>query len=182
MHGDLRAVMKELGLYSMEDGTLAAGEMDAYDAAISLMDAWYTRLLTELYPDTAEEQGLRLWEQALALRGDGKTIPQRRNAIWEQERLRPGEFDNSGFLRKLEQASSEAALSAAGKVLTVSGINRTDLSELGRVAQVLLPNLSPMAELSLEGTGKSWSEWEALSHNWNLFDRTGLPWAFYDTI
>lgn len=182
MHGNMKAALMELGVYSMEPGTLAEGEAAAYEAAIAWVDNGLTQLLEELFPCTAKSYGLSLWEKALGLDGIGKSIAQRRAAVLEQESQLPGCFSGDLFQRQLLQASENARLVAKNNTLTVAGINRADFNELAALAKVILAHLSPMSEIALEGMGRSWQACDSLSHSWNFYDRAGLPWGFYDTI
>lgn len=182
MYGDLKSAMAALPLYSMAPGTLVSGEIAGYEAAIRMMDNWFTELLAELFPDTASGYGLALWEEALNLPCGAEGIQERRSRIRSSMEDVPGLFDTQKFNRQLSMLGLELSLTSQGRLLHIAGTQGSSLERLSRLAALLLPNLSPMAEVELEGDGRTWMEWEAGGHNWNYYDRLGLPAAFYETI
>lgn len=181
MYGNLKEAMKQLCVYNMEDGTLAAGEIAAYEVAIGMVNQRFESILKELIPMSAVSFGLGLWEKALGLWENG-TVTERRSRIRVLLKQRQGLFDSGNFLLRLGQLCPKAELRVQGDCIMLEGVNRQDLTELGRVADWLLPSISPMAEVALEGSGQNWNSWDALNHHYNFYDRRGLPCAFYETI
>lgn len=182
MHGDLKAAMGALNFYSMEEGTLAAGEIAAYERAIGRVDSYFSRLLAELFPETAEAYGLSLWERALGISSGGGMPRERRGKIIEKESREPGGFIGYLFLRQLAEICPSAGVAQNGAAVLLTGTDRGDFESLRRLAELVLPNLSPQADVALDGTGNSWNTWGARGSNWNFYDRNALPWGFYDTI
>lgn len=181
MNGRIKAAMQELGLYRMAAGGLAAGEVEAYESVVSMMEQWLQTMLKEILLMTAETYGLEYWEDALGIRGSGSVL-QRRLRIRETLCRRPGRFDGVDFLYRLEKINPSICLETEGKNLLVHDADRGNLDELSRLAALIVRELSPIAKVALDGTGQTWTFWEGVYKNWNYFDRVSLPWAFHDTV
>lgn len=78
---DLRNLLAPLGVYALRPDSCSGGELAALGVALDDMESELNRILREVFPETAENEGLLAWEAVLPGISPLRTEGSRRAAI-----------------------------------------------------------------------------------------------------
>ena len=87
-------VTRRLGVYDFERDPSVPAELYAYAAGIDGIAQLIDRSLAELFPETADEEGLRRFERLLRLMPEGD-LEQRRQSVYERLGRRRGAWSRA---------------------------------------------------------------------------------------
>ena len=164
----LKDLLRPLGIYDVDDG-LGAWELEALGQEL---DKLYDKLLFSehsLFPQTAGEEGLALYEYLLPFAPHSDTLQQRREAVCALLQLDGFGFSEGELNRTLAGCGIRAVVEETDTPMTVTvsfPYNRgepDDFSRLRRNIEQILPCHLDVVYMFVYAT---WAELEALFATW----------------
>jgi len=181
----LAALLRPLGVYRLEPGTLVWCELNSYAAGIALVAGALEETERELCIKTAQGYGLEMWEAAVF----GSAFPDlpaenRRRMLMAALSVQPDGWSLGALERALEGVGITASIREhpADERLSVAVESyhgrAADYSAILERLQRFLP---AHLEFSLEMGEFSWEDFDEREYPWDQWDQLDLDWERWET-
>ncbi|MDR2931791.1 MAG: YmfQ family protein [Oscillospiraceae bacterium] len=181
---NMQAALLSTGLYSLGEGSLVAAELDAYDAAFSIIEALLRDMEAQVFVQTATGDALAAHEKLVGL-GVRAGLPDesRRDLVCYRRSVAASDFTLQGMLRSMRAAGLDAAITehSPEERLTVQSNSFIDAFDGMDAVKARLSAMLP-AHLDWEfDTGVlTWDMFDAKDPNWDAWDAIDFSWDIFD--
>lgn len=174
----MRELLNATGGYRLTGGTDGDWELEAAGPQLDLLSEEIETLYGDLFVHGATDDCLNRWESWLRPQRSAASIEQRRKMLMQQMAVNPEKGTLSEYGSMLYAAGVQGRLTEndAGVVVCCGGPLGLTETEIKRELDALLPahldwKIEPVFEWStMEATGRSFAEWDALRLTWAELD------------
>ena len=166
-------------MLSVEKGSYTRAEMKAYSAGIELAAQRLEDILKNLFADTADLSGLAMF---LSLIGEKPAATQKESRRIITEAISAGRkvHTRSDFDKRLSSMGCSYSRSGNEIRLTFkSGFGRSVLETISKFIKDYAPSTSM---ISPTGSGRGFSEWDALEMHWFEIDNLNIPFTIAEKL
>ena len=139
----LRDLLRPLGVYDLAPSSFSGAQLEALGSALDEMWQHLQKVQAESIVMTAQDEGLRNWEQVFPKRSAAQTIRGRRAAIAAYSQVGGDSFTKEALDRCLAASGVQCRVEEAGGSLQVSfpGLmgEPEDLEKVRKIVEMLLP-------------------------------------------
>ena len=132
----LRDLLGPLGVYDLREESFSGGEIEALGAALDELWAEAQRACRESVPATAEDEGLRRWEELFPHRAPADTVEARRAALSAFLTIGGDSFTAAALSRSLSASGVRCLVEETGTPETVEVSFPETMGEPGYFAAV----------------------------------------------
>ncbi len=176
----MRRILNGTGGYQLTGESPADWEINACAAGIDGLDREMEALLSGLFPKSASEQELELWEKLFRPQVSGGSLEERREMLNQRLSMNPRRFTPREFSPMLRAAGlAGEVLEQAGGLRILAG-KRLGLTEeeIRRELDEILP-----AHLPWEWVEEmNWAALDAWAVPFSVLDGRGLSWETLDAL
>ena len=174
-------VTRSLGIYDFERDPSVPAELYAYAAGLDGIAQLIDRSLAELFPETADEEGLRRFERLLRLMPEGD-LEQRRQSVYECLGRRRGAWSRVEYFDELAGSGFTGTWTEEPENFTLrlnfgDDFTAEQMRDVFSAAYRLLPaHLRPAAAMDpltwdqIDGSGLAFSHWDESCICWDAAD------------
>lgn len=175
----LKALLQPLALYALDDGP-GAGEFHALGAGMDAVCAELTRIERESLLSTAQDEGLRWYEEILPYHPASPDLERRRAAIMALLRIDDGSFTLPAIRDTIRGCGIECQVKESSTPQTVEisfpgvmGEPERFAAIQSRIEQILPCHLAVSYVLQY----LTWQLLEGYALTWNKIETAGLTWS-----
>lgn len=181
----LKGMLLPLGIYNTDSSTTLNAELCAYACGINLVKAQTQKLLEEGFVQTAQDFGLDLREDMLAI-SPKQTLELRREEIVQKLSTVRGQWSLPKFKSKIEQTGFDGDIleSFEEQRLTIgfASPQLATLENLSTVFKTIRPIMPAHLEVRSNITPISWDMFDALDKNFAYLDKLALSFDSVELI
>ena len=179
----LRELLRPLGIYTLEEGTLSGSELDAAGLALDGLAGVLDTAEREMLPATAEGDGLNRWESLFARRPVDYGTELRREAILSLLRVSGDSFT----LADINQAISGCGILARAEETGAYGHIRVTFPQVAgvpegfaQIERIILDLIPCHLETEFYFRYITWAECHARELTWADIEENGYTWAEFE--
>ncbi len=176
----LRTLYNSLGI-NAEEGTDDYAELEAICAGIDLVKEEYDLYFNEIFPDSANAQGLSLYCEMLNI--DGKLgIEDKRKLVKDGLSEVFGKYTDGELKRVVNESIGNVNISSTIFLMhfSVSVLNKFHL--LPKISRIIQNYLSPCVELIFDGDGFSFDIWDSTPFMFEDYDKLKLSFRMLESL
>lgn len=169
------------GVYSA-DAPILNAELKAYAGEIERLYTDLGQMFRERFITTAEDEGLRVYEELFGPERSGESAESRREMLLLRMNLGGGDFTPAGIRRALDSLGLQYVVSEFPALQKLNIIATTDYSEAQQAwIQREVSKIVP-AHLEFEITYNSltWAQWDAMNRTFGAIDSEDQSWHDID--
>ena len=178
---EIIGMMKPLGIYSLNGGTLIDAEIDSYVTGLELAEKRLENLLKEGFVQTAEDIGLTMREKLFGSERSSLSAAERRSRLLLRLSSVMSEWNNVGITNTMKSSGFDGTIYEAlsDETLLLKGLGSSskpeDFKQFIDAADEIFPaHLRYSMDLpspdwdTLDGYDKKFGEWDELGYRWEL--------------
>lgn len=100
-YNTMKDLLQPLGLYSLSENSIVAAELSAYNAGLSLIEDEINLLKRELFIQTAQDFGLKIWESINGSIMSNLPLEKKRELLIKKLSVTPRDYTLQGIERSL---------------------------------------------------------------------------------
>ncbi len=181
---DMIRLLRPLGLYSLEGGTLVDAELAAYGAGFALVEAQLGALERECFLQTAEDYGLSLREAAMQLfLRPQNTVEKRRELLLYRLAVAPNDYNFAGMTGSVRAAGLNAQIVediANERIRIVEDGYIGNFEDMDAVKEEVRRMLPAHLEADFEIGTLTWDIFDAADLTWTSFEAKDATWNQLD--
>ncbi|NCC87424.1 MAG: DUF2313 domain-containing protein [Clostridia bacterium] len=181
----LKSMLSPLGIYNTDSSTTLNAELCAYACGINLVKAQTQKLLEEGFVQTAQDFGLELREDMLAI-SPNQTLELRREEIVEKLSTVSGQWSLPKVKSEIEQTGFDGSIleNFEEQRLTIgfTSPETATLEDLSTVYKTIRPIMPAHLEVRSNIEPISWDVFDTLDENFAYFDKLALSFDSVEVI
>lgn len=176
----MRLRMQETGLYALSGDTAVDWELEAYAEGLDLLYEQIYKLMRDLFPETADEDGLSLWESLFGLSGQGMEKEERRRRLLLRVSAVPG--TKAGLIRLGESLGIPVSIAEEPGTIYCMAYSDPDEEEVSRFLRSFGGFVPAHLQILLDLRPLSWSQIQAQGRSWQQMDVAALSWKDIESL
>lgn len=181
---EIYALLAPLGLYKLNGSSLVDHELAAYGQVLGHIEEAISRLVADIFVQTASGGRLDEWERLLRLpNGSSLQAEQRRKRILHHMAVSPLSFTPSGITDSLRGVGMEAVITEDTSQRSLHITCLSFMGDYGNIYEMMAAAGKMMpAHLAfyIDTGGVDWSSFEEFFASWQDFDQMDNNWQQLD--
>lgn len=176
----LRVLYNRLGI-SAEEGTVDCAELEAICTGINLVKREYDLYFNEIFPDSAQSQGLSLYCEMLNI--DGRLgLEKKRELIKAGLSEIYGKYTAGELERVAKESIGEVRIVSLIFMMTMSVSVLNQFHLLPKISRIVQNYLAPCTELDFGGDGLSFDIWDSTPFMFEDYDKLKLSFSMLESL
>lgn len=178
----LTELLRPLGTYSLEEGSLSKSELDAAGAALDGCDALLDKAEREAILATAEDEGLEKWASLFALRPVDAGAELRRAALTALTQIGGDSFTLSAINHAIQGCGITAQaveLAEQGRVRIIFPKTAGVPADFEQIQGVILELIPCHLETEFYFRYLTWAECEGQGYTWAMIHEKEHTWKSF---
>lgn len=170
-----------IGVYG-DDAETLHHELRAYASEIERLYDELQRMFRERFITTAEDEGLRMYEELFGPDRTGESVESRREMLLLRMNLGNGDFTLRGLQKALDSLGLQYVISEFPEIGKLNVTATTDYTPaqqawIRREVSKLIPS---SVEFQLTFNTLTWAQWDALDRSFSAIDAEDAAWHDID--
>lgn len=173
----LKSLIHDLG-FAFTDGGITKAEIMAYSVGIELVTDVIGESIKSLMLDTDDRTSLAHYCKMLSVNDDNYSLQELKKHISTRLAERYSFATADEFKNAFAELGSGSCEIINGEII-VSGIGLSGIEKVGEFIKGYVPFCT---NISYEGSGMTFDEWDKVSKCWDEYDSMSLPFNFIDKL
>lgn len=176
MMSDISKRLQNLSAVIGLDGKIAKSEMTAVGKELEKLLAYFEEIENGIFLPTSSNEFLNAFQREILPFKDECSAEE----MTQKMNMTQNIFNLQFFEDKIKKYG--ISISYSKEQITLSGIDEKNIYEKSDILN-FVKNYSPIhTKIAFSKTGKSWSVFDDLNYNFNIYANTGLSWNMIETI